>query len=72
MFGCESDVCVFSMSWEGTVTCVGRLVDVLDKKSGAVVLVDGRSAGREQRRFNRVKRSNNYDRKNSDHVPIII
>ena len=25
----------------GTVTCVGRLVDVLDKKSGALVIVDG-------------------------------
>jgi 3-hydroxyacyl-CoA dehydrogenase/3a,7a,12a-trihydroxy-5b-cholest-24-enoyl-CoA hydratase len=25
---------------EGTVTCVGRLVDVLDKKSGAVIIVD--------------------------------
>ena len=31
---------------QGTVICEGRLVDVLDKKSGAVILVDGRSAGR--------------------------
>ena len=30
------------------MTCEGKLVDVLDKRSGAVMLVDGESAGTEE------------------------
>ena len=38
---CIPQFALLSTFGEGTVTCVGRLVDVLDKKSGAVVIIDG-------------------------------
>ena len=37
---------LFVLVYAGTVTCVGRLVDVLDKKSGAVIIVDSESVTR--------------------------